>query len=339
MAHDAELPRVLLDLMSGYRVTIVIYAAARLGIADLLSAGPMSSVDLARRTDTHEPSLRRLLRALVALGICTQLGESEFGLTPMGEYLADGAPQSMKPLAVFEGKLLWRAWESLLDSIRTGKTGAALAGFDDSFQQLAEVGAVAQTFNEAMVAFTRLVTPAVLDAYDFSGISKLMDVGGGYGELLSAILTAHPGMRGGIIDLAHCADGARKRLRDAGVSDRCEFIAGNFFESIPTGWDACILKSIIHDWNDERSQTILSNCRRALNERGKVLLVERIMPEALEPTAEHRMATLSDLNMLRGPGGCERTEHEFRALLHGSGLRMTRVLPAGPMHVIEAVCA
>ncbi|HVO26472.1 MAG TPA: methyltransferase [Candidatus Margulisiibacteriota bacterium] len=245
----------------------------------------------------------------------------------------------MKPLALFEGKLLWRAWESLLDSIRTGKTGAALAGFEDSFQQMAEVGAVARTFNEAMVALTRLVTPAVLAAYDFSGISKLMDVGGGYGELLSAILTAHPDMRGGIFDLAHCADGARKRLHDAGVHDRCEFIAGNFFEVVPTGWDACILKSIIHDWNDERSRTILSNCRRALNERGKVLLVERIMPETLEPTAEHRMATLSDLNMLRGPGGSERTEPEFRALLRDSGFELTRVLPAGPMHVIEAACA
>ena len=340
MAHDTDpAPRLLLDLMVGYRATAVIYVAARLGLADLLSSGPMSSDDLARRSETHEPSLRRLLRSLVTLGICRQLGEREFGLTPMGAYLVEGAPQSVKPVAVLEGQLLWRGWGSLLDSIRTGKTGSELAGYDNSFQQLAEVDSVAHAFNEAMVAFTRLITPEVLAAYDFADISKLTDVGGGYGELLSAILRQHPGMRGAIFDLPHCADGARRRLHEEGISDRCDFIAGNFFESIPAGADAYILKSIIHDWNDERSRTILSNCRRALNEKGKVLLVERIMPEELKPTAEHRMATLSDLNMLRGPGGCERTEREFRSLLRDSGFQLTRVLPAGSMHVIEAACA
>ena len=177
----------------------------------------------------------------------------------------------------------------------------------------------------------------MLAAYDFSSITSLMDVGGGYGELLCAILTACPSMRGAIFDLPRCAEGAKKQLAAAGLSGRTEFISGSFFESVPSRVEAIIMKSIIHDWNDERSITILANCRRALPAGGKLLLVERLMPERLEASAEHSAVTLSDLNMLRGPGGCERTAGEYRELLGKSGLTMTRVLPAGRMNVIEAV--
>ena len=164
----------------------------------------------------------------------------------------------------------------------------------------------------------------------------MIDVGGGYGELLSAILAAYPATSGAVFDLPLCADGTKKQFADTGVGERGEFIAGNFFESVPAGADALVMKSIIHDWNDERSLKILGNCRRALPEAGRLLLVERLMPEGLEATAEHAAVTLSDLNMLRGPGGCERTEGEYRALLEQSGFRLMRALPAGRMHVIEA---
>ena len=187
-----------------------------------------------------------------------------------------------------------------------------------------------------MVALTRQVIPAVLAAYDFSSIARLIDVGGGYGELLCAILKACPSLRGAIFDLPRCAEGAKRQLSDAGLSDRGEFISGSFFESVPSGADAVIMKSIIHDWDDERSVKILQNCRSALAAGGKLLLVERIMPEMPEANAEHCSITLSDLNMLRGPGGSERTESEYRDLLSKSGFKMTRVLPAGRWNVIEA---
>jgi SAM-dependent methyltransferase len=193
-----------------------------------------------------------------------------------------------------------------------------------------------RTFNEAMVAFTRQVIPAVLAAYDFSAIRRLLDVGGGYGELLSAILRAYPAMHGAIFDLPRCADGAREQLAAAGVAERSEFLVGSFFESVPNGADAVIMKSIIHDWNDERSLTILRNCRRALPAGGRLLLVERVMPDRLKAEAEHAAVTLSDINMLRGPGGCERTETEYRALLRQGGFATTRVVAAGRMNVIEA---
>ena len=193
-----------------------------------------------------------------------------------------------------------RSWGGLLDSIRTGKTAAQLAGIDNSFDLMAHDPARAQLFDEGMVALTRQVIPAVLAAYDFSTISRLIDVGGGYGELLCAILKACPSLRGAIFDLPRCAEGAKRQLTDAGLSDRGEFISGSFFESVPSGADAVIMKSIIHDWDDERSVKILQNCRRALAAGGKLLLVERIMPET---TRGKRGALL---------GHAERPQHAAR---------------------------
>jgi len=243
-------------------------------------------------------------------------------------------------VAVFEGRLLSRSWGGLLESIRTGKTASELAGItpEQTFAQMAEAG-VADVFNEAMVAMTRQVAPAVVAAYDFAGVSKLTDVGGGHGELIGAILSAHPAMRGTIVDLPQCAEGARRHLAATGLSARCEFVAGSFFDSVPSGSDALIMKSIIHDWDDARSLKILGNCRRALAGTGRLLLVERIMPAIPGADLAGRMAVLSDLNMLRGPGGCERTADQFRTLLAQAGFRMSRVLPAGLMHVIEATRA
>src|SRR5262249_28984414 len=154
-------------------------------------------------------------------------------------------------------------------------------------------------FNDAMVALTRRVIPAVLAAYDFSAITRLIDVGGGYAELLCAILKTYPSMHGAVFDLPRCADGARRQLAEAGLTQRAEFIAGSFFETVPGGADAVIMKSIIHDWDDARSVAILTNCRRALPDTGRLLLVERVMPEALAVDPEHLSVVLSDLNMLR----------------------------------------
>ena len=330
-------PSALVDMVAGHRVTAVIYVASALGIPDELADGPRTSADLATRVGAHEPSVRRLVRALVTLGLCKEANDHTFELTATGRYLPGKAPQSLKPFVLLEGQFLRRAWDGLIDSIRTGKTGAELAGVDlEKKWNLQATG----VFNDAMVAITQFVAPAVASAYDFSAIGRLIDVGGGHGELLAAILNAYPSLRGAVLDLPSCAEGARRHLAAAGVSGRCEFVAGNFFESIPVGADALILKSVIHDWDDQRSIRILANCRRALTQAGKLLLVERIMPDVLdESRAEDRSIVLHDLNMLRGPGGAERTEREFRSVLTKAGFTLTCVIPAGPMHVIEATCS
>jgi len=326
----------LLDLVASHRITASICVAARLGVADCLADGPKTSQELAQRTGAHQPSLHRLLRALVTLGICEPVEREQFALTAVGAYLVGDAEQSLKDWVLFEGGMLWLSWNGLFDSIRTGKNTAQLAGLDNAFELLAQNPNSIMTFNRAMAALTRQLTPAVLAAYDFSRIAKLIDVGGGHGQLLCAILRAYPSMRGAVFDLPRCADGANQQLRAAGVSDRGEFIAGSFFESVPPGADAVILKSIIHDWNDERSLTILHNCRRALAVGGTLLVVERLMPEMLAANPQHSAVTLSDLNMLRGLGGCERTEREYADLLRQSGFRVGRVLPAGSWSLIEA---
>jgi 16S rRNA G1207 methylase RsmC len=167
-----------------------------------------------------------------------------------------------------------------------------------------------------------------------------MDAGGGFGQLLVAILKRYPSMRGVVFDLPHCADGAKKNFVAAGVADRAEFVGGNFFESIPPGIaDAIVMKSIIHDWNDERCIRILQNCRHALKPGARLMVIDRIMPEKLEPKSEHLAVVLSDLNMLRGPGGCERTAREHTELLAKGGFRLTRCVPAGRIDVIEATAA
>lgn len=340
MGQDFDkVPIALRDLIDSYRVTAIIYVAARLGIADILAHGPKSPDELALEVGAHEPSLRRLLRALLTVGVCTSTHENRFELTEIGRYLAADANQSLKPWVLFEGGMCWRFWGTLLDSIRTGKTAPQLAGFDNVFDMMRQSPENVATFNAAMAAFSGTVIPGVLAAYDFSGITRLIDVGGGHGQLLCAILKAHPSLRGCVFDLPRCAEGAKQRLVEAGVSERGEFVAGNFFEGIPAGADAAILKSVIHDWDDELSAKILGNCRLALRAGGRLLLVERLMTARPKANKDDRSVVLSDLNMMLIPGGVERTEDEYRELLGGSGFKVTRTLPAGRVNVIECTLA
>jgi O-methyltransferase domain/Dimerisation domain len=326
----------LLNLIDGHRVTAVIYTAAQLGIAELLLEGPKSGPELARLTDTHERSLLRLMRALVQLKIFTEAQDGSFSVTEMGAYLAANSERSLKAFVLLEGGMLRASWSDLIESIRTGQTGPELAGLGpERFETLAKTRD-AGLFNEAMVSITRTAVPDVLAAYDFSGISTLIDVGGGLGELLIAILKKYPSMRGTILDLPHCEEGARKSFADAGVAGRAEFIGHSFFDSIPPGADAIIMKSIIHDWNDERCVRILLNCHRALKPGSRLMLIDKVMPEKIEPGGDDIFVVLDDLNMMRGPGGCERTPSEFRALLAKGGFRMRRVVPTGRYSVIEA---
>jgi len=334
------LGNALLDLTTGHRVTTIIYVAAKLGIADLLFEGSKTAAELSRLTDTHERSLLRLMRGLVVLAICTEAADGGFQLTEMGTRLAAKSERSLKPWALFEGEMQRVvAWSGLIESIRTGKTADELAGLGlERFERLAETKN-AGVFNQAMVAMTRVALPALLAACDFSGVSTLMDVGGGVGELMNAILEKYRSMRGIVFDLPHCAEGARQNLAAAGVAERAEFIGGSFFESVPRGADAIVLKSILHNWNDERCARILQNCRSALKRGDRLTVIDRILPRKVEPKADHLEAVLSDLSMLRGIGGGERTESEHRELLGESGFRVTRIVPAGRYSLIEATVA
>lgn len=334
--ESAPSTSTLLALLAGHRVTAIIYVAAKLGIADLVAEGPKTVVELARLTNTHERSLLRLMRALVALNIVSEKGDGKFEPTEMGGLLAAKSERSLRAWALVEGEMLRAAWGQLIESIHTGKTGGELAGLgSERFELLAETKDAA-LFNEGMVSITRATAPALLAAYDFAGISTLMDVGGGVGEFMCSILKKYPSMHGIVFDLQHCADGASKQLADSGVADRCEFVAGSFFDSVPAGAESIVMKSIVHDWNDERCVTIFANCRRALKPGARLIVIDRVMPDKLEPRSDHLSVVLSDLNMLRGPGGCERTEREHRELLAKGGFQLTRVVTAGPLCVMEA---
>lgn len=327
---------VLLNLIDGHRITAVIYAAARLGIADCLVEGPKSAAELARLTDSHERSLSRLLRTLVKLGICAEASNGRFDLTPTGTHLAANSRRSLKAFVLLEGGMIRHAWDDLFESIRTGRTAAELAGrtVQEHFANAAKQSA--GLFNEAMSSITRMAVSDLLAAYDFSGIGTLTDVGGGLGELMIGILRKYPSMRGIVFDLPLSAEKARKNIANAGVADRCEFLAGDFFNSVPSGADAIIMKSIMHDWDEERCVKILQNCSRALAQGGRLMLVDKALPEKIEAGVGDLFAFLDDLNMLQGAGGCERTPAEFRALLAQGGFQMRRVVPTGRYCVIEA---
>ena len=326
----------LFDLVQSHRITAVIYVAAKLGIAELLRDGPRTTDDLAAATGADRGALSRLLRGLSAVGICSRERDGRYALTSMGTALDGEAGHSFKAWAIFEGEMLSDRWSGLLETVRTGKTAAELLGFSSSFEMMARSPENIAIFNAAMADLTRLVTPDVLRAYDFSRVSHLMDVGGGAGEFVAAAARQYPRMRATVFDLQRCEEAATRHLQDAGVSDRAAFMAGDFFEAVPAIADLILLKSIIHDWNDERSRLILRNCRKALPQHGTLLLLERILPDAPSDSDEDRANVMSDLNMLRGPGGRERTRGEYHRLLDDAGFRPKDIYPAGRFNVIEA---
>ena len=325
----------LWHLVQSQRVTAIIYVAVKLEIAEFLRDGSRSLGELAEATGADKQALGRLLTALSTIGICTLAGD-RYALSEMGACLDGAAAQSLKNWAVFEGQILAKSWAGLLESIMTGKTAAQLLGFDNSFELRARDPEFVGIFNAAMVEGTRLVAPEILRAYNFGQFGHLMDVGGGSGEFLGTLAGQYPHIQGTIFDLPRCAKSATNYLTLTGLSDRVKFMAGDFFQMVPPIADAIVMKTVIHDWNDERSLAILGNCRKALPRDGVLLLVERIMPEFPSVSDEHRELALSDLNMLRGPGGLERTEKKYNWLLRESGFVRTTTYPAGRFSVIEA---
>jgi hypothetical protein len=319
-------------MLRGYQLSQAISVGARLGVPDLLKDGPTSSDELARKTETHPPSLYRLLRTLSAAGLLVEHPHRHFALTPLGTLLRRGVPGSFHATASYVStERLWTQWGNLLHNVRTGES--APRNVWDTHGEQPETAAL---FNDYMTETATRRAAAVLHGYDFTGIATLVDAGGGHGRLLSSILHAYPTMRGILFDLPHVIEAAQGLLTSVGVADRCECVGGSFFESVPGGADAYLLSVVIHDWNDERARTILQNCRAAMGTSGRLLLVERVVP-ASEPSLD---VALPDLQMLVGPGGCERTAQEFDALFSSAGFRLTRIVPLEfSFNVVEGVPA
>lgn len=330
-------PLQMLQLISGFWISRCVYIMAKLGIADLLKDGPRSAEDLAREAGAHAPSLFRVLRALVAVNVLTQTEDGRYGSTPMLETLRSDVPGSLRAFAMTElGEEHYPAWGELLHSVRTGEIAFDKAFGKPVWEFFAKHEENARIFNDAMSGMTAQAEQALHAAYSFEGIRTIVDVGGGHGGLITSILKRNPDMRGILFDAPPVIDGAKPKIAESDVANRCEAIGGDFFKSVPEGGDAIIMKWIIHDWNDEQSIAIMQNCHRALPENGKLILVEAVVP----PGNEMHFAKFIDLNMLVMTGGRERTEEEFRRLYEAAGFRLTQVVATeSPFSVIEGVRA
>jgi ubiquinone/menaquinone biosynthesis C-methylase UbiE len=323
-------------LVQSHRITAVIYVAAKLNLAEAIGDRVKSAAELARLVSADEFALRRLLVGLTTLGLFGQIDRDRFVLTDLGRQLDGNADPSFKDWVLFEGETLVQSWSGLIDSVRTGKSATQLRGDgDDRYAAGGNSPEWIARFNAAMVDLTRTLVPRVVEAYDFSTARVVLDVGGGTGELIGGVLRHNSGLEGIAFDLARCEEGARAHFDHLGIADRCRFIAGNFFEAVPRGADTILMKSIIHNWKDDRCRIILRNCRDALPSGGKLILVERLLPELATVNPEHRSRAMSDLNMLRGPGGVERTEAEYRELVESAGFTFLGTSAAGTFSLIQ----
>jgi hypothetical protein len=310
-------------MIAGFCTTQMIYAAAKLGLADRLAHGPRTADELAADTGTHPRSLYRLLRALAGAGIFAEGEGGRFAQTPLSECLRGDVPGSQWAMAVVMGEEHYQAWGDLLGTVRTGETAFDRLYGRPLFEYLGERPDKARLFDEAMTAIHGRETQATLDAYDFSGLGVVADVGGGNGSNLAGLLGRHPRMRGILFDLPHVVERAAEHLRRAGLSGRCEVVAGTFFGAIPGGADAYFLRHVLHDWDDERATALLRNVRRAMGPRSRLLVVEGVIPTGNGPS----FGKLMDLNMMVVPGGVERTAPEYRRLFEAAGFRLTNIVP------------
>lgn len=320
-SNELPLAHQMMKMIVSKWISKPIYAAAELGIADELSQGGKSIEDLAQVTNTHAPTLYRMMRALVSVGIFHESRDRYFELTPLAECLKTGAMRSFAQL--FNARWNDRAWEHLLDSVRTGTPAFEAAYGEPLFQWLEDNPDAARVHNEANAIKSAQSHRAIVDVYNFSGIRHLTDVGGGHGALMAAILAATPGLTGTVVDLPGVARQARQILRDQGLSDRCTVAAVDFFDRIPPGSDAYLMSNILHDWPDDRCTTILKNCHQAMTPTSMLLVVEMVVPPGNEPC----VVKLLDLEMLVMTGGRERTLPEFRQLFESAGFQLTRCIP------------
>jgi hypothetical protein len=327
--------RILAQMLVGNQIQQAIFVATKLGIADLLKDGPKRSEELAQSTGAHAGPLYRLLRSLASFGIFTEDEQCRFELTPLASLLQAGTPNSMRTFALWSGSVSYQAFGGLEYSVLTGKPAFEHIFGMEFYEYLAQNPEVGTLFDELMSWNTAPIAPVVA-AYDFSGVNTVVDVGGGRGDLLAAILSAHPTMRGVLIDHSRIIQSAKSVLETACVADRCVTVCGDIFTSVPRGGDAYILKSIVHGLDDDEAIRLLSSCREAMNDGAKLLLLEFVMRPGNDPFP----GKLMDLLMLVGCYGRERTEEEFRSLFAMAGFRLTNILTTRYAYsVIEGLAA
>jgi hypothetical protein len=358
MDHSPPRPSARLRrLVNGYRVSQAIHVAATLGLSDLLGDGPCTVAQLADATDCDPHGLTRLLRALATVGLYEECPDGRFASTELGDALRSTAAEPVDGYAKYIGSSHhWQAWTGLLHGIRTGENAYQFIHGKTVWEDRADDPYESEVFDAAMTANSRAFAAAVLAAYDFGRFATVVDVGGGRGGMLAAILAAHPGQRGILVDQRHVIDGAPELLAAAGVADRCELVVADFFAEIPAaaerpadpathpdprggddaaeplaGETAYVLKAILHDWDDARSLELLHTCRRAMGEGGTLVIIERLLEDW------NVEAAVADLDMMVGPGGLERTTAEYRDLLAAAGLRLTRtVRTTSEVAILEA---
>lgn len=330
MDHSGQLSH----LIKGFQFSQALHVAATLQISDLLASGPQSLELLAERTATHGPTLLRLMRALEALGVYTRDGEGRWANSEMGELLRSDVPGSLAGWALYVGRPYYReVWGGLLDSVRTGDNAFARIHGMSPWEYRRTRPEEQAIFDRAMTAVAGPVLSGILDAYDFSRFETVCDVGGNVGTLLGGILKHYPAIRGIVFDQPDVVSGAEQVLKAAKVDDRCEAVAGDFFESVPSGADAYVLKSIIHDWRDPEALQILRNCRRAMRPGARLLVIEELIGQGPDPV----QTAFQDLNMLVSPGGQERTLTQYGELFTAADLAFSSLTETGtPVFVIEA---
>lgn len=327
--------QTLRQLITGTWVAQALYVVATLGIADLLRDGDKTAAALAAATGAHAPSLYRVLRALASVGVFHETESGSFRLTAMGEYLRGDVPGSMRTYAAAQGQEeRWRPWGAIMHSVLAGQSAFEHVFGMELFEYYAQHPEAAATFDEAMAGRATQEHVGILSAYDFSGLRCVVDVGGGRGALLAAILERYPAIQGVLYDLPGVIDRAPRETLQERFQGRCTLMEGSFFESVPSGSDAYILNRVIHDWDDEHASRILTNCRQALASGGRLLVIEIVLPPGNAPS----FGKILDLAMLvTTHGGRERTAEEYRALLGAAGLRLTSITPTPVgVSVIEA---
>lgn len=337
LVHRSTVPAnvALFEVTQGAWLTQALYVATKLRIADELASGPQHAEEVARRVGSDPGATYRLMRALAGHGVLKLRRDGRFALAPIGKALRWDAEGSMAPMIAMVGSPEhWEHWGHLLDAVKTGDTAAENVRGMPMFDYLETNPGYAKTFNDAMTGVSMLAIQTAVPEYDFTDRQLIIDVGGGHGALLAAVMQSAPQARGVLFDLPSVVEGAASVLEPAGVAARCRVTGGSFFESVPEGGDAYLLKAIIHDWADETALSILSHVREAMASDGKLLLFELVLPEGARP----HLGLLLDLEMLIHVGGRERTASEYAELLSRAGFRQTQVIPtAGPMSIVEAV--
>jgi hypothetical protein len=318
------------QMLAGHVIAQCLHSIAYLGIADLIAKGHSAIDELASATGTHAPSLHRMLRTMASMGVLTENVDGEFGLTPLGATLRTDAPDSLRDQALFEtSSCIWTSWNHLLDSLRSGRPSFASVNSRPLFTYLAEHPDLGTLFNRFMTVQSKNQNDAITASYDFSWVDTVVDVGGGHGATLAAILTRYPALKGVLIDLPEVVTND-SLLETSKFADQCRVVGGNVLEAIPTGGDLYMVKRVMMGFSDDDARTILRNCRTAMRAESRLIVIDPMLPNGNEPHYNR----LTDLLMLVVPGGRCRSEAEFRALFDAAGLSMTKVIETGASNFI-----